>query len=86
MVQRRNFALTFPDSGPSSSPAARSLGPVAWTYLRLFAMGGGLSAADAEKLEDAATAIDLAHGYTMQHVRVCTIHIYTFTLSSTLPL
>lgn len=70
MVQRRNFASTFPDSGPSSSPAARLLRPVALTYLRLFTMGGGLSAADAQKLEDAATALDLAHGYTMRHIDI----------------
>jgi hypothetical protein len=69
MVQRRNVASTFPgDSGPSSSPAARSLRPVALTYLRLFTMGGGLSAADAQALEDAATALDLALGYSMRHI------------------
>ena len=68
MVQKRNFASTFPDSGPSSSPAARSLRPVALIYLRLFTMGCGLSVADAQKLEDAATALDLACGYTMRHI------------------
>ena len=70
MVQRRNFAVTFPDSGPSSSPAVRSLCPVALTYLRLFTMGGGLSTADARKLEDAVTALNLACGYTMRHIDI----------------
>ena len=70
MVQRKNFASTFPDSGPSSSPVVRSLRPVALTYLRLFTMGCGLSAADVQKLEDAAMALDLARGYTMRHIDI----------------
>lgn len=70
MVQRKNFALTFPDAGPSSSPTTRSTRPVALIYLRLWTLGRGLSEADKQKLEDAATALGLAGGYTLLHIDI----------------
>lgn len=70
MVQKKNFASTFPDSGPSLSPAVRSIRPVALIYLRLCTMGGGLSEADKQELEDAATALHLACGYLMRHIDI----------------
>lgn len=70
MVQRKNFASTFPNSGPSSLPPARSTRPVALNYLHLSIMGCGLAKADAQKLEDATTALDLAHGYIIQDIDI----------------
>jgi len=70
MVQRKNFASTFPDSGPSSSPAARSTRPVALNYLHLSTMGCRLTKSDTQKLEDAATALDLASGYIIKGIDI----------------
>jgi hypothetical protein len=70
MVERKNFASTSPDSGPSSPPPPRSTRPVALIYLRLFTMGCGLAKSDAQELEDAATALDLARGYIIQHIDI----------------
>jgi hypothetical protein len=70
MVQRKNLASTFPDSGPSLSPAARPTRPVALNYLHLSTMGCGPAKANAQELEDAATALDLARGYMIQHIDI----------------
>jgi len=70
MVQKKNFASRFPDSGPSSLPAARSTCPVVLNYLHLSAMGCGLAKVDTQKLEDARTALDVASGYIIQGIDI----------------
>jgi len=66
MVEKKNFLSTFPDSGPSSSPAIRSTRPVALGYLRLSVMGCGFDENDIQKLADAASALDLVRGYVIR--------------------
>ncbi|KIM49940.1 hypothetical protein M413DRAFT_22049 [Hebeloma cylindrosporum] len=70
MVQRKNFISMIPEAGPSSLTAPRVIRPVALEYLRLSIIGPGLTEDDAQKLEDAVMALDLARGYVIRLIDV----------------